>query len=213
MIKHPEQTAKNDLLHKILADRIEHHAPYICGRVLDIGCGQMPYVHLFDRVTKRRYIGIDIQNHKGSVTASGEALPFRDAVFDSVLCLQVLEHVREPKQLFSEAYRVLKSNGVMLLTTPFMWGIHSEPVDFYRYTPYAIEYLSGQAGFNIKSIEADSGFWLLMSLRLNYYLSRLNTRLLNPLFWLLQRIGYLLDRLDTRYSRRDTTGFTTILIK
>lgn len=209
-MRHPDQSAKNDLLHKLYIKKIKKHAYLFWGCVLDIGCGQMPYADLLWLSDK--YIGIDIAG-QGQVRASGEALPFGDAVFDSAICLQTLEHVKEPKQLLIEAYRVLRPDGRLLLTTPFMWGIHSEPCDFYRYTPYGLTYLANAAGFVVEKIEADSGFWLVMALRLNYYLSRLNMKLLNPVFWVMQRIGSFFDHIDAKYKRRDTIGYTTILLK
>lgn len=212
-MNHPDQSAKNDLLHKLYIEKIKKHAYLFWGRVLDIGCGQMPYIDLFWLSDRENYIGIDVVIGQGKVRASGESIPFKDATFDSAVCLQTLEHVKEPKRLLSEAYRVLRPNGRLLLTVPFMWGIHSEPHDYFRYTRYGLEYLANAAGFIVERIEADSGFWLLWALRLNYYLSRLETKLLNPLFWLVQRIGAFLDRLDVKYNRRDTVGYTVILLK
>lgn len=209
-IKHPEQTAKNDLLHKIYLMQIEKLSHRVCGKVLDVGCGQMPYADLFANV---KIIGVDIGSHKGQITASGEALPFQNNIFDSAICFQTLEHVKEPKLLFREVFRVLKPKGILLLTVPFMWGVHSEPYDYYRYTPYGLRYLAEDAGFAIESVNAVSGFWLLTALRLNYYLSRIKTSLLNPLFWLTQRIGACLDSLDIQYKRRDTVGYIAVLIK
>lgn len=210
-MRHPEQSAKNSFLYKAYQSQIKRYSDRIFGIVLDIGCGQMPYTDLF--YSAKQIIGIDIGKHKGKITASGEFLPFRDTTFDSAICFQTLEHVKEPKLLLREIFRVLKSGGILLLTTPFMWGVHSEPHDYYRYTSYGLEYLAKEAGFTVESIETVSGFWLLMALRLNYYLSRLKTSLLNPLFWLTQRIGVFLDRLDAKYKRRDTVGYITVLIK
>ena len=212
-MRHPNQSAKNDLLYKIYAEQIARFASLIHGNVLDLGCGDKPYASLFYLTEKSRYIGIDIIKGQSDVIASGEYLPFQDEVFDSAVCLQTLEHVREPKALLNEAYRVLKPGGVLLLTTPFMWGVHSEPYDYFRYTPYGIEYLAKQAGFIAERVIADTGFWLLMALRLNYYLSRLNTSLFNLIFWLTQRLGHFLDSLDVRYRHRDTAGYTTVLRK
>ncbi|HXH39407.1 MAG TPA: class I SAM-dependent methyltransferase [Thermoanaerobaculia bacterium] len=55
-----------------------------------------------------------------ATTASGEALPFADATFDAVLCLETIEHV-PPEALHrfaDELTRVLHPSGIILLTTP-----------------------------------------------------------------------------------------------
>lgn len=46
------------------------------------------------------------------------ALSFPDASFDSVVCLEVIEHVGDPERLLSEIRRVLKPGGIVVLTCP-----------------------------------------------------------------------------------------------
>ncbi len=50
------------------------------------------------------------------VQAAGEQLPFRDASFDLVISLQVLEHVTDPYEVLQEAFRVLKPGSFFYLT-------------------------------------------------------------------------------------------------
>ena len=45
-------------------------------------------------------------------------LPFADASFDSILCLETLEHVHNPVKFLSELYRVSKPNSTMVLSCP-----------------------------------------------------------------------------------------------
>ena len=45
-------------------------------------------------------------------------LPFGDAAFDLVLCVETVEHVRDVQLLLSEARRVLRPGGTLALTTP-----------------------------------------------------------------------------------------------
>jgi SAM-dependent methyltransferase len=58
------------------------------------------------------------------VRAAGEALPFPPETFDLVCCWDVLEHVQEPRQVLSEAGRVLRPGGVLLLTVMNRWAFH-----------------------------------------------------------------------------------------
>jgi ubiquinone/menaquinone biosynthesis C-methylase UbiE len=50
--------------------------------------------------------------------ASGEALPFKEHTFDTVLCMDVLEHVHSPDAVLGEISRVLAPGGVAFVTTP-----------------------------------------------------------------------------------------------
>jgi SAM-dependent methyltransferase len=50
--------------------------------------------------------------------AFGEALPFADETFDIIYSSYVLEHVRDPEKVLTEAVRVLKPNGVAVFELP-----------------------------------------------------------------------------------------------
>jgi SAM-dependent methyltransferase len=55
----------------------------------------------------------------------GERLPYDDAMFDGVVCLEVLEHIDGHERLFREVQRILKPGGVFLFTTPNVMSIKS----------------------------------------------------------------------------------------
>jgi ubiquinone/menaquinone biosynthesis C-methylase UbiE len=50
--------------------------------------------------------------------ASAEDLPYRDGIFDAVLCLDVLEHCEADARAAAEVARVLKPGGVLIVTVP-----------------------------------------------------------------------------------------------
>ena len=50
-------------------------------------------------------------------------LPFKDNIFDSVMCSEVLEHLPYPELCINEVYRVTKKNGVGVFTTP-VFNLH-----------------------------------------------------------------------------------------
>ena len=52
------------------------------------------------------------------VVAVGERLPFRDAQFDGVFSINVLEHVTDLEAVLSESARVLEDGGLWLAITP-----------------------------------------------------------------------------------------------
>ncbi len=67
--------------------------------------------------------------------ATAYEIPLEDGSFDTVLMTEVLEHLEEPARGLAEAGRLLRPGGKLILTTPFMWPLHEEPRDFFRYSP------------------------------------------------------------------------------
>ncbi len=104
-------------------------------RVLDLGCGTGRYADGFSR-----HIGalvrLDIVPGAGAeVVGCGEALPFKDESFDAILCIQVLEHARQPFELVESARRTLKRGGKIFLSTHGIWVHHPAPQDRWRFEP------------------------------------------------------------------------------
>jgi SAM-dependent methyltransferase len=94
--------------------------------VLDLGCGRGGVVELFWRDVKLA-AGIDpdspsLTGHRAAgmpiLRAVGEQLPFAGESFDLVVCVWVLEHLREPLKVFSEVRRVLRPGGHFVFLTP-----------------------------------------------------------------------------------------------
>jgi len=124
------------------------------GRLLDVGCGAKPYEQFF-KVDS--YIGLEYDNDSARNLGvadffyDGLAFPFPNDQFDSILCNQVLEHVFEPNQFLSEIARVLKKDGMLLLTIPFVWDEHEKPHDYARYTTFGLSYLLNKHGFELQT--------------------------------------------------------------
>ena len=55
--------------------------------------------------------------------------------FDSILCLNVLEHTFNPITILDNLCGLLKPRGYLLISTPLMWPLHSYPYDFWRPLP------------------------------------------------------------------------------
>jgi ubiquinone/menaquinone biosynthesis C-methylase UbiE len=198
---------KNWLAYKIHDDYLSKMAgKYAKGRLIDIGCGTKPYKALFSSYVAE-HVGVDHEgtfHDKSNVDLWGTAydIPAEDESFDSALCTAVLEHLEEPFDALQECYRVLKPGGYAIYSIPFIWHLHEEPRDFYRYSRYGIEYLFEKAGFEITELKPLSGFWVTFGQLFVYNIHRLNR---GPLRWLhlidlmgflIQLISYSLDKID-----------------
>lgn len=122
------------------------------GNLLDVGCGEMPFRTLAPKA--KHYVGLDVKeavsfgmrDHLDIVLFDGVNIPFPDSSFDCLLCTEVLEHTHEPDALIAEMLRVLRPNGVLLITVPFAARVHHAPHDFRRFTRYQLARMLSQFG-------------------------------------------------------------------
>lgn len=61
--------------------------------------------------------------------------------FDAVVMCEVLEHVREPARAIANVHKFLRPGGVLILSTPFIFPLHDQPHDYYRFTRHGLEWL------------------------------------------------------------------------
>lgn len=134
-------------------NEIIENARFIKGIMLDFGCGKKPYKSLFNVNT---YIGLEIfisdkseMNKAVDVFYDGISMPFTDNSIDCVFSSEVFEHIFNLEHVLSELYRIIKPNGYIFITLPFVWEEHEAPHDFARYSSFGIEYLLTKHGFKI----------------------------------------------------------------
>jgi SAM-dependent methyltransferase len=118
-------------------------ASFFCdikGKILDVGCGKgnlkkylSPYLE---------YYGVDLLEQKFNgyfrVNLNHPILPFRSKIFDAINCSAVLEHIFFPLELLKEMKRILRDDGIILISLPNDKGlsaIYSQlfvPIDNYE---------------------------------------------------------------------------------
>lgn len=122
----------------------------IHGKVLDVGAGGDSLSASYDYLPRiKEYIAIDVVEGDLDVRADGAKLPFCDGIFDTIIISDVLEHVKPQKvtSMIEEAYRVLKSGGKVLITTPFLFHMHQEPNDYQRFTELGLREILKEGAF------------------------------------------------------------------
>jgi SAM-dependent methyltransferase len=181
---------------------------YLSGRLVDIGCGYKPYERDLRGIVKE-HVGVDYQEtpydlNRVDIVATAYSIPVADGTFDCALATEVLEHLEDPFAAVSEWFRIVRPGGCLLVTTPFIWGIHDEPRDFFRFSPFGLRHVIESAGWEIVEIRHLGGFWTTFGQLLAYVFESYDRgpvarlRLLPILGAASQRIGASMERWSPR---------------
>jgi SAM-dependent methyltransferase len=113
-------------------------------RLLNIGSGSTDY--------GARVTNLDLEpGEHVKVVGAAEHLPFDDGAFDGALMLGVLEHVADSHRALSEARRVLRPEGVLLVAAPFIQGYHPAPLDRRRFSREGLQAELELEGFFVEA--------------------------------------------------------------
>jgi len=138
---------------------IEHEARYRWAEglardreVLDVACGTGYGISVLARAGARRALGVDIspdaldqaRERAGDleefVVGDLHNLPCEDHSFDLVTCFETIEHVADPERGLDELRRVLRPDGLLLLSSPNRdVYIPGNPFHVHEYTPDELE--------------------------------------------------------------------------
>lgn len=152
------QRRRCSILRKFAANR---------GRTLDIGCGSSRVLSF----AELNLTGLDIQLNKlrysrkfGRPLLNGTiwSLPFPDAVFDCVVCSEVIEHIASGNAPFLEMRRVLKPGGTLVLGTPdygpINWRMIEAAYKFIVPGGYADEHITQYTFKSLRDLVESLGF-------------------------------------------------------
>lgn len=161
-------------------------------RVLDIGCGRQPFRKKLESLGYT-YVSADVhQNPEKTVDIICEidrSLPpelTEHGGFEFILCTEVMEHVVDWDTSFSNFAKLLAPGGRLFITCPHVYQLHEVPYDFWRPTPYVLQYFGNKYGIKvIHQVNAGDAWDILGTLLANFYTlpvsRKLSDRILNRL--------------------------------
>ena len=149
--------------------RADSNLNFLSGKsVADLGCGDR-YIRKAFEDRGASYRGIDIDECNLEV----ERLPLEDQTTDIVVCLALIEHLADPGHFLAETKRILKSGGLLWMSTPDIEAcgakFWNDPTHVHPYTRSSFQMLLEMNGFRDvlvtpnyrckpKSYYRDSGF-------------------------------------------------------
>ena len=202
---------------KAFAERakVRAYEPYLSAgaRVLDVGCGDG---HVLGQIRDAVSLPLELEGLEFSDHAirAAESAGFRvyrgrieDAVlpsdtFDLIIMNQLIEHVREPREVLEEIARALKPGGHVFLETPNIdsvdarlfrrryWGGYHLPRHFHLFDARSLARLVEKAGLE----------------------KVLHRPLVCPQFWIISVQNWLKDRGAVRFADRFVSPFNPLLL-
>ncbi|MBU0633351.1 class I SAM-dependent methyltransferase [bacterium] len=220
---HSNKKQYNWLAYEMMDRWLEEYSKHYKGTLVDLGCGEAPYKEYFLQYAKK-YIGVDwtktLHNSKADIVSNlNEKIELEDNCADTIISISVMEHLCEPQIFLNESHRILNDGGMMILQVPWQWWIHEAPHDYFRYTPYGLEYMFKKAGFDEIYVQPMSGFFSMWFLKMNYFSLRwikgsalrkaLTKALLVPIWYGVQKMAPWLDGKHRGWALESAGYFVT----
>ena len=126
-------------LYEHLQRVVRQYPPARSEVILNIGSGGDIQQSLETAGLELKSVDIDPARKPDILASVTDLSMFRPASVDRIFMMEVLEHVDDPRKAAAEAHRVLKPEGLLVGSTPFILGIHDHPFDFFRYTRFGLQ--------------------------------------------------------------------------
>jgi SAM-dependent methyltransferase len=167
-------------------DKLQHkHKNVFRGIVLDIGGRDRGrFKKPKEKVDKWIFADIEKKHDPDLVLDVSNMSQVKDESIDVVNALELFEHVEKIDKGLSECYRVLKKEGKMLISVPFLYQIHGDPYDFQRWTEAKWKKELKRVGFRIEKFIIMGMFFTVLGDMLK--------KLIKLLPWGIKHIFYLL---------------------
>lgn len=196
--KEEHVSAFSRLMAKYVIDFYAEVIPrYAHGNLYDLGCGNVPLFEVY-KVYVDQICCVDWPNslhkakHLDLEADLSKPLEVDSRSADTVILSDVLEHIYKPEVTLGEANRILRPGGCLILNVPFLYWIHEQPHDFFRYTEYALSKLVQDAGFEIVELKRLGGSIDVVSDQLSKMVWRV------PIFG--KSLSRLLQNISMRFS-------------
>lgn len=186
------------------------------GKVLDVGGSKKSGYHeLIGGSATFDVVNLDQSCEPDYVFDIEKPFPISDQSYDHAVCLNVLEHVYEFENTFSEQVRCIKPGGMIVIATPFMHHIHASPDDYMRYTQSSFERMAKK--YNCEIVQLTPLGFGLFSLIFQSVGGSLPTKVLQAtvksLFVSLDKFGNKISKRYRRLTSRIPLGYFVVMKK
>lgn len=157
--------------------------------ILDVGCGWGNFLQILNN-NQLPYLGIDVSKEAVAIcrekTLNCQKVDLINLSrnsrqkYSAITFFQVIEHLKNPLEYLKAAKKLLKKNGILLITTPNnssplraffgpKWSVYNTPSHYFFYSKKSLRRLLKMAGFNKFEVKIDPPRYF----SLNYVLQRI----------------------------------------
>ena len=117
----------------------------IKGSILEVGPGNCVYIKNYSKIAKKitlveptkKYFNILSKKHDDNkkIFIKKNLNNFKKNSFDTILYLDVIEHIKKDKEEIKKAYRLLKPNGTLIICVPafqFLYSLYDKKIGHFR---------------------------------------------------------------------------------
>lgn len=196
-----------------LDEVLKRECPHFTGKILDLGgvkhkrrgSFQIPENLLPNWICLNRD-----QRTNPEIMATLPNIPLTNEMIDTVIMTEVLEYIQDSQKMIEEIHRVLKKNGMLFLSVPFLHPLHGDPEsDYYRSTETFYKFLF-QGKFKVVTMERMGGVVAVVYDLIREFLSQSH----NPIVVILAKghramwkLWLLCDNWTNKNNRSVHTGF------
>ena len=148
-------------IHRILMGSKLSDFNFTPGYTLDISSEKHTSYEKDWNIELKNLINIDIDG-KPNILADINNLPFKNNTISNFGCFNVLELIQFPKIAVQEIHRVLNKTGYLVGYVPFLYPIHNQPVDYWRFSNKSLYQILSIGGFENIIIEPLGGRFIVM---------------------------------------------------
>lgn len=204
-------------------DNLLNHQDF-SGNILDIGGKKENKRGNFDpnkftKVKSWEYLNIDAET-KPDYLMDLSALSSITKKFDFVLICEVFEHIENPEQLIIDVFKILKENGRLIISMPFLYPNHADPNDYQRWTKDKFHLEFKKSNLKLNNIISMGGLFSVFHdmIHFSFYNSnyknslwkKLVVKVILKIFWIVSNLHEIKLKKEINHT---TTGYFVIASK
>ena len=148
----------------------------VSGNLLDAGSKDLSasYYRYLDLAKVKTKTFVDYYSNKNEKILKidlEKEIPINSCIYDSIILMNVLEHVYNYKLLLKELFRITKPGGLLIGAVPFIIRYHADPNDYYRFTHKCLKRNLFEAGYErINIYTIGNGLLIVLAEQITRYL-------------------------------------------